>query len=273
MEVRRKELEEPFGVTPARMFEVLTTPSAIRSWWGASKAIVDLKEGGTWITAWGENDESSDYVTSYKIAQLEPPSRFVLGSSKYITIGSTLETNITTEFRIEPHPLGCNLRIVQVMDPADPLFDDYFEACVVGWQNCYEGIRNYLHNNPETSQYGGADEHGEAETVSDQPAAGSDETDFDRHLTPEEEFKVSKLTAKDLKAIDAALLGEALTSERTVSWVVGKTRKALGDKFNGIPSVFFARRVRKLIGEGKLEMDENPEYIRLREGKPSRKSK
>jgi hypothetical protein len=30
----------------------------------------------------------------------------------------------------------------------DPLLDDFFDACVAGWQNSFEGIRNYIHNNP-----------------------------------------------------------------------------------------------------------------------------
>jgi uncharacterized protein YndB with AHSA1/START domain len=150
MEVRRKEIEEPFGVSPERMFTILTTPSAIRSWWGVSKALVDLREGGTWITAWGEAEEDSDNVTSFKIVELDPPRRFVLGSSKYIGEGRrTLETDIRTEFHIESHPAGCNLRIVQTLAPHDPMLDDYFDACVLGWQNCFEGIRNYLHNNPD----------------------------------------------------------------------------------------------------------------------------
>ena len=273
MEVRRKELEEPFGVTPARMFEVLTTPSAIRSWWGVSKAIVDLREGGSWITAWGLGEESSDTVTSFKISQLEAPNRFVLGSSKYITEGSTLETPITTEFRIDEHPHGCNLRIVVVLDPYDPIFDDYFEACVMGWENCFGGIRNYLHNYPEPATASEQDEAvAIAEEVSAQAIPESVDVEIDRDLTPEEEFLVSKLKAKDLKVIDAALLAEASTSERKVSWVVGQSLKTLGTKFSDIPDIFFARRVRKLIGEGKLETKGNPEYVRLREVR-RRKSK
>ena len=252
------------------MFEVLTTPAAIRSWWGVSTAIVDLRKGGTWLTAWGEGEGSSDIVTSFKIEQLDAPSRFVLGSSKFITAGSTVETNITTEFRIDEHAHGCNLRIVQVLDPHDPLLDDYFDACVLGWENCFEGIRNYLHNNPETELAGGPVEPGGARG---QEILNPDEAEVDRHLTPEEEFRVSKLKAKELKMIDAALLAEASTSERKISWLVGKTLKSLGTEFSGIPDIFFARRVRKLVGEGKLQMDGESEYVRLTEARRSRKSK
>lgn len=149
MEVRRKELEEPFGVTPERLFEVLTTPRAIRSWWGVSRVFLEARKGGTLVTAWGAGEEDSDFVSSFKIVEFDPPKRLVLGGGKYIEEHRwPLETDITTEFLIEAHPSGCNLRIVQELAPDEPLLHDYFDACILGWQNCFEGIRNYLHNNP-----------------------------------------------------------------------------------------------------------------------------
>jgi len=149
MEIRRQELEEPFGITPERMYEVLTTPSAIRSWWGVSKAVVDLREGGTWVTAWGEGEEDADHVVAFKILELDPPKRFVLGASKYIVSSQhPLESDMTTEFNIDAHPSGCNLRIVQELNPYEPWLEDYFDAFVAGWENCFEGIRKYLHLNP-----------------------------------------------------------------------------------------------------------------------------
>jgi len=148
-ETRRHILAEPFGVIPERMFEVLTTPVAIRSWWGASSVVIDPRKGGSWVTASGEGKKDNDYVNSFVIEEFDPPTRMVLGSGKYYA-GTTwpIKTNMTTEFLIEPQPEGCILKIVQELSPADPLLDDYFDACVAGWQNSFEGIRNYLHNNP-----------------------------------------------------------------------------------------------------------------------------
>jgi uncharacterized protein YndB with AHSA1/START domain len=148
-ETRREVLAEPFGVTPERMFEVLTTPSAIRSWWGASSVVIDARKGGSWVTASGEGDKDNDYVNSFAIVEYDPPTRMLLGSGKYYTGNNwPIRTNMTTEILIERQPEGCILKIVQELDPPDPLLDDYFDACVAGWQNSFEGIRNYLHNNP-----------------------------------------------------------------------------------------------------------------------------
>ena len=146
---RRQILEEPFGVTPERMFEVLTTPSAIRSWWGATSVVIDPRKGGSWVTASGEGEKDTEFVNSFEILEFEPPHRMLLGSGKYFAgTNWPIRTNMTTEMLIEPVPAGCILTIVQELSPADPLLDDFFDACVMGWQNSFEGMRNYLHNNP-----------------------------------------------------------------------------------------------------------------------------
>ena len=146
---RRQELEEPFGISPERMFQTLTTPGAVRSWFGASTAIIDAREGGSWITAFGEGERDTNFVTSFEILKFEPPTRMLLGAGKFFAEDRwPIATNMTTEFIIEAQPAGCILRIIQELAPKDPLLDDYFDACVAGWQNSFEGIRNYLHANP-----------------------------------------------------------------------------------------------------------------------------
>jgi len=148
-EARRQILEEPFGVPPERMFEVLTTPSAIRSWWGASSVVLDPRKGGSFIAASSDGDSTSEYMNAFEILEFEPPTKMVLGGGKYYAgTNWPIRTNMTTEFRIEKQPAGCILQIVVELDPADPLLDDFFDACVAGWQNSFEGIRNYIHNNP-----------------------------------------------------------------------------------------------------------------------------
>ena len=147
--MRRQELEEPFAVSPERLFKALITPSAIRSWWGASSVVIDARKGGSWVTAAGEGEKDAEFVNSFEILEFDFPNRIVLGSGKYFAGNNwPIETNMTTEFIVEAHPSGCNLRIVQELSPADPLLDDFFDACVAGWENSFEGIRNYLHNNP-----------------------------------------------------------------------------------------------------------------------------
>jgi uncharacterized protein YndB with AHSA1/START domain len=148
-ETRRQTIEEPFGVPPERMFEVLTTPIAIRSWWGATSVVIDARKGGTFVAATSDGESSGEFINSFQILEFEPPSRILLGGGKYYAGANwPIRTDMTTELLIEPHPAGCNLQIIVELAPADPLLDDFFDACVAGWQNSFEGIRNYIHNNP-----------------------------------------------------------------------------------------------------------------------------
>ncbi|HVF30936.1 MAG TPA: SRPBCC domain-containing protein [Pyrinomonadaceae bacterium] len=149
MDKRREKLAEDFGVSAERMFEVLMTLTAIRSWFGASTAIVEAREGSSWMTAWGEDESGLEFVTSFGILKFEPPARVLLGYGKLRNEDRwPIATNITTDLVVEPTSTGCTLRIIQELDPHDELLDEYFDACVTGWQNSFEGIRNYLHHNP-----------------------------------------------------------------------------------------------------------------------------
>lgn len=149
METRHNIYEEPFSVSAERMFEVLITPSAIRAWWGASRAIVMPKKDGSWIATWGEDENDSDYTSSFKIKEFEPPRRLLLGDGKYTAqSGQPMEMNMTTEFIVEPMAGGCTLRMVHDGLPADEAAEEFYEACVAGWTNTFEGIRKYFYDNP-----------------------------------------------------------------------------------------------------------------------------
>jgi uncharacterized protein YndB with AHSA1/START domain len=150
METRRHVHEEPFSVSPERMFETLITPSAIRSWWGASKAIVTPKIDGVWIATWGDDEDAADYVSSFKIKAFEPPKRLLLTDGKYQAKSGQppFELRMTAEFVIEPWGQGCTLRVINDGFPVDEVADDFYDACLVGWQNTFEGIRKYFFDNP-----------------------------------------------------------------------------------------------------------------------------
>lgn len=150
METRRHTHEEPFAVAPERMFEILVTPSAIRSWWGATRAVVSLKRGGVWMAAWGEDENASDYISTFTIQEYDPPKRLLLTDGKYqVKSGQApFEMNMTTEFTVEPWGSGCVLRVVNDGFPTDEAADDFYNACVLGWENTFEGIRKYFYDNP-----------------------------------------------------------------------------------------------------------------------------
>ncbi len=155
MGTRRHVFEEPFAVSPERMFAALITPSSIRQWWGADKAIVLPQVGGTWVASWGENENEPDYISSFKIVEIDPPNRLMLGEGKYFARDGQPPfemDKMTTEFIVEDRGPGmCSLRITQDGFPSEIVADDFYEACVIGWNNTFEGIRKYFFDIPEDS--------------------------------------------------------------------------------------------------------------------------
>ena len=152
MATRRHVFEEPFGVSPERMFEALITPNAIRFWWGADRAIVLPKIGGSWMASWGQDENEPDYISSFKILEFEPPHRLTLGEGKYFARDGRPPfemDKMTTEFVVEDRGEGiCALRITQDGFPSEKVADDFYEACVIGWKNTFVGLRKYFFDNP-----------------------------------------------------------------------------------------------------------------------------
>jgi uncharacterized protein YndB with AHSA1/START domain len=135
---------------PRAVFDLLITPSAIRSWWGVARAIVLPRVGGLWAAAWGESEDDPDYVTVATIRAFDPPHRLHLADMRYHAKAGPLpfQAKIELEFTVNPAPGGAILRAAQRGIPSDPVADDYYAACERGWQATFEGIRRYLAERP-----------------------------------------------------------------------------------------------------------------------------
>ena len=133
-------------VNPSRVFELLITPSAIRGWWGADRAIVAAAEGGTWVAAWGSEENNPDYVTAAAIRIFDPPRRLVLDDYRYYARSGQppFEAEMTTEFIVEESPNGATLRIIQDGFPVEAVADEFYFACETGWKNTFHNIKQYL---------------------------------------------------------------------------------------------------------------------------------
>ncbi len=127
------------------VFKLLITPSSIRSWWGASRAIVLAKKGGVWAAAWG-NEDIPDYVSVYKIAEIEPPRRLFLTETRYFAKSGhpPFDAKMTTEFVIEALAAGTVLRVTQDGFPTDAVADEFYASCETGWRATFDSIEKFL---------------------------------------------------------------------------------------------------------------------------------
>lgn len=143
----RKHIQQiELDISPQEVFALLVTPSAIRDWWGASRAIVVARVGGVWAVVWGVDEDIPDYVTVFKIKALESPRRLFMVETKYFAKTGPLPFNaeMTVEFTIEPSGDGSILRVIQDGFPIDAVADEFYHACEKGWQDTFESIKSYL---------------------------------------------------------------------------------------------------------------------------------
>lgn len=145
METRKHVLEESFEAAPERVFRLLVTPSDIRGWWSASRAIVLPERGGSFAATWGAEDDP-DYVTIATIRAFEPPARLVLADYRYRAKTGPLpfEADFVTEFLVIPEDRGARLRVTQDGFPCDARADAFYAGCERGWKDTFDGIRRHL---------------------------------------------------------------------------------------------------------------------------------
>ena len=142
---RSHEHREVFPLPPDALFALLHTPSAIRGWWGASRAIVHPRQGGRWAAAWGPEDDP-EYVTTATMLAFEPPRRIVFGDYQYYSRSGPLpfEADFRTAFLVEPHAEGATLQVIQEGFPEGPEGDEFYAACDRGWRDTFAGIRRFV---------------------------------------------------------------------------------------------------------------------------------
>jgi uncharacterized protein YndB with AHSA1/START domain len=146
MATRKHIHEEVFPATPQEIFALLHTPSAIRRWWSAARAIVLPEPGGTWAATWGESEDEPDYITIAVIREFAPPRRMVLTDYRYRAKSGPLpfHADFVTSFEVEARADGALLRMVQDGFPADSIADAFYAGCQKGWCDTFAGIRQYL---------------------------------------------------------------------------------------------------------------------------------
>ena len=145
--MRKHETEVWLAASPEAVFEALHTPSAIREWWQAARVIVIPREGGVWMAAWGDDEDSPLYVTSATLAKFDPPRSLRFEDSQYLSHTGAPPFDMSamsTEFTVTASEGGSRLVVVQDGFPEDSTADDFYAACEKGWHDTLAGLRAFF---------------------------------------------------------------------------------------------------------------------------------
>lgn len=138
--------EDLFPIPPEALFDALVTPSAIRSWWNASNAIVAPVAGGVWAATWGGTGDAPEFVVSATLEAFERPGRILMSGFRYLSPQGPLpfdSSRLATEFLVAPAEGGARLTVTQYGFPGTPDADVFFAGCVTGWEKTFDGIRTF----------------------------------------------------------------------------------------------------------------------------------
>ncbi len=143
---RSHHVQIDLPVSPEEAFAALISPSALCAWWSASKAIVVPEAGGMWMATWGEDEDAPDYISGATLSVFEPPHRLVMSNMKYVARTGCLhfEADLPTEFTIEPTDSSCTLHVHQTGFPDDPIADEHYKGCEVGWERTLASLKTFL---------------------------------------------------------------------------------------------------------------------------------
>ncbi len=142
---RDHRAEITLRATPEEAFQALITPSAIRAWWQATRAIVIPEQNGVWAAAWGESEDDPEYITTAKLSVFEPPLRLKMTDYRYVARHELpFEADFENEFRIEPTAEGSRLTVIQSGFPSGAEADEFYRACEVGWEQTLAGLKRFL---------------------------------------------------------------------------------------------------------------------------------
>jgi len=81
---------------------------------------------------------------------------------------------------------------------------------------------------------------------------------------------IGALSARDLEAIDHALLAACKPRWLKLAMVVGEAMRTWRDKYHDLPDIFCSQRVRELVKTGRLESQGNLFFMRFSEVRLSR---
>jgi len=136
------ELDAP----PERVFRALVTPTDLRAFWGAARAVVLAEPGGAWIAAWGDDEDRPDYLTAATIREYDPPRRLVLSDYRYRAKSGPLPfaAAFVTSFDLASTPRGARLTVTQHGFPCTPAGDVFYAACEQGWKVVLDQLARHV---------------------------------------------------------------------------------------------------------------------------------
>jgi uncharacterized protein YndB with AHSA1/START domain len=124
-----------------RVFQALTTPSELLSWWGDPKICtstdweLDARVGGRWRSRWRWAESGQEFDIWGEVLAIDPPRLLVYSwrDERYPDVATT-----TVRYDVVPTARGCRVTVTHTGFAGEtPDYDDYRG----GWSGVLAGLR------------------------------------------------------------------------------------------------------------------------------------
>lgn len=143
--MRRVESVTTIAAKPATVQSAFLEESALRTWWGVERTLVQPREGGVYVLAWEACDRGYRYLNTGRIAILERGRLLVIEDWIYINPQHRILGPMT--LTVETMRTGMDyssLRVVQAGFERGPDWDWYHDAVQDAWPGVLERVRYYV---------------------------------------------------------------------------------------------------------------------------------
>ena len=146
--VMSREVTQKIEITQEQesIFNALLSPTAIAQWWGAQSAIITKENNGIYAVSWGDNLDDPEFVTVSFIRDYAPPHGLSLEYFSYVAKSGKLpfKAKMTVHFAINPIDTStCELEVKQKGIPNEPIADDYYNGCKIGWDQVLTNLKTF----------------------------------------------------------------------------------------------------------------------------------
>jgi uncharacterized protein YndB with AHSA1/START domain len=148
MELGSIEREVLVEASPEVVYEVITSPDHIRSWWAGAETDVVATAGATSELVWGDRSSPEAHVARLTVVQADPPRLFAFRWDYPEGSTPSAENSLLVTFELVPRGEGTILRLTESgwreVGWEVATLEAKYQDHVLGWDTHLGSLRAYV---------------------------------------------------------------------------------------------------------------------------------
>lgn len=142
--MRTVETSTTVAVDATRALTAFLDPVDLQGWWGVERALVEPREGGVYVLAWGVTTQGFQYVSAGTVGQYLPGCALRIDNYTYLNPARRILGPMRLLVRTEVENDHTRVHVVQDGYQQGADWDWYYEAVLGAWPAALRALRAYL---------------------------------------------------------------------------------------------------------------------------------